>query len=206
MLRSDWVQSKAGKRYLIFDPTDEYTPLGDLRAELQDTYALLVTDAGGELIHTSLQPPENNTLVREGRFQLNPDGSLTGEVVEKRRGDHALWERHALKQANQQERLQLVEHLLNRSLQGFTLQSLEIQQLDDRDKELVLTYKFTVPNYAQVRGPLILARPRVWEKRVLPWIESHDSTPSKCIVHLAKPTSSKSTYLPAIRWMTFRPL
>ncbi len=155
------LRSRAGKRYLIFDPTDEYTPLGDLRSELQDTYALLVTDAGGELIHTALQPPENNTLVREGRFNLNPDGSLTGEVVEKRRGDHALWERYALKQANQQERLQRVEQVLNRSLQGFTLQSLEIQQLDDRDKELILTYKFTVPTYAQVRGPLTLARPRV---------------------------------------------
>ncbi len=153
--------SKAGKRYLIFDPTDEYTPLGDLRSELQDTYALLVTDVGGELIHTALQPPENNILVREGRFKLNPDGSLTGEVVEKRRGDHALWERYALKEANQQERIQRVEHVLNRSLQGFTLQTLEIQQLDDRDKDLVLTYKFTVPNYVQVRGPLTLARPRV---------------------------------------------
>jgi hypothetical protein len=155
------LRTKAGKRYLIFDPTDEYTPLGDLRSELQDTYALLVMDAGGELIHTALQPPENNILVREGRFKLNPDGSLTGEVVEKRRGDHALWERYALKEANQQERIQRVEHALNRSLQGFTLQTLDIQQLDDRDKDLVLTYRFTVPNYVQVRGPLTLARPRV---------------------------------------------
>ena len=155
------VRSKAGKRYLIFDPTDEYTPLGDLRSELQDTYALLVTDAGGELIHTALQPPDNNVLVRTGLFKLSPDGSLSGEVVEKRTGDHALYERYALKEANQQERLQRVERVLGHSLQGFTLKSLEIQQLDARDKELVLTYNFNVPNYVQVRGPLTLARPRI---------------------------------------------
>ena len=154
-------RSKAGKRYLIFDPTDEYTPLGDLRSELQDTYALLVTDAGGELIHTALQPPENNTLVREGQFKLNSDGSLSGEVVEKRTGDHALYERYALKEANQQQRLQRVERSLGHSLRGFTLQSLEIQQLDTRDKDLVLTYNFTVPNYVHVQGPLTLARPRI---------------------------------------------
>jgi hypothetical protein len=73
----------------------EYTPLGDLRSELQDSYALLVTDRGGELIHTPLQPPENNVLIREGHFTLHADNSLSGEVLEKRRGDHALWERYA---------------------------------------------------------------------------------------------------------------
>lgn len=155
------LRSQAGKRYLIFDPTDEYTPLGDLRSELQDTYALLVTDAGGELIHTALQPPDNNVLVRTGLFKLNPDGSLSGEVVEKRTGDHALYERYALKEANQQERLQRVERVLGHSLQGFTLKSLEVEQLDARDKDLVLTYNFAVPNYVQVRGPLTLARPRI---------------------------------------------
>jgi hypothetical protein len=34
------------------------------------------------------------------------------------------------------------------------LRSLEIQQLDARDKDLKLTYNFNVPNYVQVRGPL----------------------------------------------------
>ena len=56
------ITSKAGQRYLIFDPTDEYTPLGELRAALQDTHALLVTNSGGELIHTPLLPPETNLL------------------------------------------------------------------------------------------------------------------------------------------------
>lgn len=160
--------NKSGKRYLIFDPTDEYTPLGDLRSELQDNYALLVTDSGGELIHIPLQPPENNILIREGHFTLSADGSLSGEVLEKRRGDHALSERYAFKEANQQQRRQRIEHVLNRSLQGFTLQSSEIQQLDERDKDLVLTYKFAVPNYAQVRGPLTLVRPRILGEKVFP--------------------------------------
>ena len=155
------ISTKSGQRYLIFDPTDEYTPLGDLRSDLQDTHALLVTDSGGELIHTPLQAPDNNFLVREGRFTLNPDGSLTGEVVEKRRGDHAQLERYAFKEANQQQRLQRVERTLNRSLQAFTLQNSEIRQLDDRDRDLVLAYTFTVSNYAKTSGSLILVRPRV---------------------------------------------
>src|SRR5450432_2464433 len=37
------VTAKSGKRYIIFDPTDEQTPAGELRSQLQNTYALLVT-------------------------------------------------------------------------------------------------------------------------------------------------------------------
>jgi len=155
------LRTQSGKRYLIFDPTDEYTPVGDLRADLQDTYALLVTERGGELIHTSLQSPENNALLREGHFVLNADGSLTGEVTERRTGDHAQLERYAFNGTDQQHRVQRIEKQLGVSLPGFTLQSTDIRQLNERDKELVLNYKLAVPNYAQTRGPLTLVRPRV---------------------------------------------
>ena len=155
------LHSKNGKRYLIFDPTDEYTPLGDLRSELQDTYALLVTDAGGELIHTALQPPENNILTREGKFRLNADGSLNGEIVERRRGDHALWERYALKEANQRERLQRVEHLLMDHCRDspWTISKFSNSMIATRTSS---SPKFTDPNYLQVRGPLTLVRPRIF--------------------------------------------
>jgi transglutaminase-like putative cysteine protease len=155
------VRLQSGKRYLIFDPTDEYTPVGDLRSDLQDNYALLVTDHGGELIHTPLQLPENNALLREGHFILNADGSLTGEVTERRTGEHAQLERYAFNGSDQQQRLQRIEKQLGVSLQGFSLQSTDIRQLNDRDKELVLDSRFAVPNYAQTRGPLTLIRPRV---------------------------------------------
>lgn len=155
------ITAKTGKRYLIFDPTDEYTPIGELRSELQDTYALLVADNGGELIHTPVQPPDTNRLTRTGHFVLSPDGSLAGEVVENRSGDHASSERAALFHANQQERVQHWESFLNRSMKGFTLQATNVQQLDQLQQNLVLTFKIATPLYGQVRGPLMLVRPRV---------------------------------------------
>jgi hypothetical protein len=92
---------------------------------------------------------------------LSSDGALSGEVVEDRSGDHALWERYALIYANQQERTQRLEKFLNRSLKSFTLQSSDIQYLDDRQHDLVRKFSFTTPQYGQVRGPLMLVRPRV---------------------------------------------
>lgn len=155
------VTSKTGKRYLIFDPTDEYTPLGTLRGDLQDTYALLVTDNAGELIHTPLLSPDANVLSRNGHFVLNADGGLTGDVVETSTGDHANRARYYLVHSNEQERTQRLERELSQSLQGFTLQNAAFQQLDQPQKDLVLTLKVSVPQYGQLRGPLMLVRPRI---------------------------------------------
>ena len=82
------ITAKSGAQYLIYDPTDTYTPVGELRSELQDTYALLVTDSSGEVIHTPLLQPEANLLSRNGHFTLSTDGTLSGEVAETLNGDH----------------------------------------------------------------------------------------------------------------------
>ena len=155
------VTAKSGKRYLIFDPTDPYTPLGDLRGELQDSYALLVAGGKGELIHTPLFTPDANVLARTGHFTLTPDGVLAGDVEEDRTGDHAFQTRAELIHSNAQERAQKIERRLSRSLQGFTLEKTDIQGLDHIQQKLVISLKLNQPGYGQVRGPLMLVRPRV---------------------------------------------
>jgi hypothetical protein len=148
-----------GKRYIIFDPTDEYTPVGSLCAELQDSYALLVADSGGELIHTPILPPETNSITRTGHFVLADDGGLAGEVSEDRGGDYAMRERGRMHNWDERQRTRYFEHWLGSSIQGFTLQSMDIQQADQLQKDVLIKYKFSTPQYAQQRGPLTLVRP-----------------------------------------------
>lgn len=155
------VKGKSGRRYLIFDPTDEYTPVGLLRSELQDSYALLVTDEGGELIRTPLLDPVANKIIRQGHFVLSPDGTLSGEVDETRSGDFAMEERERLRHSDLRQRTNDVEHWLGRSLQGFSVQDINFSNTDQRDKDLALSYKLAVQQYGQSRGPLMLVRPRV---------------------------------------------
>lgn len=155
------VRSKEGKRYIIFDPTDEYTPVGSLRAELQDSYALLVTDSGGELIQTPLLPPDANTLERKGHFVIAADGGLIGEVSEDRSGDFAMRERGRLHNWDDRKRTEYFEHYLGRSLQAFTVESMSVEQADQNQKDVLTNFKFSTPQYGQQRGPLMLVRPRV---------------------------------------------
>jgi len=165
---SSVVTSKPGKQYLIFDPTDPFTPFGTLRGDLQDSYALLVQQGGGEIIHTPLTLPEANLIARAGHFALGADGLLSGGVSESLSGNHAFHERLSLSHANEQQRAQQFEGRLNRSLKGFKMESADVQKLDQLQDDLVLNYKFNNPGYAQVRGPLMLVRPRVLGEIIFP--------------------------------------
>lgn len=164
-VKSDQYQSvvtaKNGRRYVIFDPTDEYTPVGWLRAELQDSYALLVADSGGELIRTPLAAPDLNPLIRTGHFVLAADGNLTGEVSEDRGGDFAARERGRMHNWDERERTNYFERYLGRSLQGFTLENMSVEQAGEMRKDVLIKYKVSTPQYGQQRGPLMLVRPRV---------------------------------------------
>jgi Domain of Unknown Function with PDB structure (DUF3857)/Transglutaminase-like superfamily len=154
------VTSKSGKKYLLFDPTSEYTPLGELPSYAESNYVLLVTDGSGELLLLPKLDPAMNVLERIGKFKLSTDGTLAGEIVEDRTGDHALRERYAFKAANEQQRSKYVESFLNQSLKQFSLQNPHIEGLDTRGK-LTLKYGFTTASYAQKMGALMLVRPRV---------------------------------------------
>ena len=155
------VKSTSGKQYLIFDPTDEFTPLGNLRSALQGTYALLVTENGGEVIKTPVQSPDTSLLTRTGHFTLNSDGTLNGEVLEDLTGRHASNFREAMFDANQQQRTHLFEEQLSDSLQSSSLESADVQQLNDLEKDVTVKLKFSSSKYGQVQGPLMLVRPRV---------------------------------------------
>ena len=89
------------------------------------------------------------------------DGGLSGEVSEDRGGDFASRERGRLHNWDEHERTQYFEHYLGRSLQAFTLDSFDIQQAEQFQKDILINFKFSTPQYGQTRGPLMLVRPRV---------------------------------------------
>jgi hypothetical protein len=147
-------------RLLIFDPTAELVPFGQLPFFEQDNYALLVLDKGGELIHLPVSRPEQNQIIRTENLKLLPDGTLQGEVVESRSGYFAAGARD-LKDISLQDKKKVIEHILGAALANFQVDSFDIQNADDIDKDLILKYKFTAGHYAKNAGPLLLVRPRV---------------------------------------------
>jgi hypothetical protein len=163
------VNTKSGK-YLIFDPTDQYTPVGQIHYDLQGSYALLVTDGGGELILIPVLPPIDNQIKRVAHLKLQPDGSLLGEVQETRTGEHAWVSRAQLLNTHGNEREKALERFLGGFLTGFSLEKSEAENLDHNDQDLILKYKFSARSYAKNAGPLLLVRPRVLGALEFQWM------------------------------------
>ena len=149
-------------RILFFDPTDELTPFGQIRGELQANYGLLVTPDGGELLELPVQPSAMNSIRRTAKLTLDPSGKLQGEVEEVRLGDRASSERWRLRTvANDKDRIKAIETLLAGSLSNFRITKASIINLSYPDRPFGFNYNFEAESYAKNAGNLLLVRPRV---------------------------------------------
>jgi hypothetical protein len=146
---------------LIFDPTSEHVPLGQLPFYEQDSYALLVTDDGGELIHLPVSAPEANRLTRTAKVKLLPDGTLQGEVEEVSTGYRAALKRGLLKDETEKDRRKILELILGSTLGSLQVDDFTVTNANDLEKDFILRYKFTASHYAKNAGPLLLVRPHV---------------------------------------------
>jgi transglutaminase-like putative cysteine protease len=148
-------------RLLFFDPTNEYVPLGYLPYYLQDSYGLVVTPDGGELLSLPLLPPASNRLVRTAKFELGVDGTLSGDVQEVRWGAPASDSRAELIEEQPAKRRETFENFLGNSLNNFTLTAATVGNLNNYAATLQLNYKFVAQGYARNAGDLLIVRPRV---------------------------------------------
>lgn len=146
---------------LIFDPTSPVVPLGQIPSYEQDNYGLLVSEQGGELIHLPVSAPELNRISRSAKLNLLPDGSIKGEVQEVRTGALAAEGRYMYERQTVADRRKVLERFLGRMLGNFQLDSINAENLDDIEKDLIIHYKFSADHYAKHAGTLLLIRPRV---------------------------------------------
>lgn len=146
---------------LIFDPTNPFVPFGQIPSYEQDNYGLLVSDQGGELIHLPVTSPDLNRINRTAQIKLLPDGSIKGAVKEVRTGTQAAEGRQQYANQTMADRKKALERFLGAMLGNFQLDSVEAENLDDIDKDLIIHYNFTADHYAKNAGPLLLVRPRV---------------------------------------------
>jgi Domain of Unknown Function with PDB structure (DUF3857) len=163
------VKANDGKRYLIFDPTDERTPVGNLPSELQGSYGTLAIGADSQIIALPVLEPEANGTEQKGSFTLSPDGTLTGAVDTSHSGPEGADFRMFLKYTDDKERREYWEKYVASTLPGVTLNAFDFTQPAALDKPLEFHYKVTANQYAHQAGPLFLVRPRVVGSHAMPF-------------------------------------
>ena len=191
-------------KLLFFDPTNEFTPFGQIGGYLQANYGLLVTADGGELVELPKLAATTNGIQRTAKLTLDTTGRLQGEVQEIRLGDRARSERYALQTAKKDtDRIKPFENLLSGSLSNFHITKASMVNLQQTDRPFGLNYSFESDDYAKGTGDLLLVRPRVLgSKGKRNWrSKNHASSPSNSRAQREIRTYLKSLSRQAMKWM-----
>ena len=155
------VKADDGKRYLIFDPTNERTPVGNLPSYEQGGYGLLATGPSSQIVELPVLDPSANGTGATGKFTLAADGTLTGSVDTSHFGPEGADLRIILKFTDDKERRDGWEKVVARDVPGVVLDSFQFVEPDSLNKPLEFHFKVTAHQYAHTAGPLLLVRPRV---------------------------------------------
>ncbi|MDR3750830.1 MAG: DUF3857 and transglutaminase domain-containing protein [Terracidiphilus sp.] len=181
------VKAANGKTLLIFDPTDEVTPVGLIRGDLQGAWGYIANGPDSQVLQMPVLSPETAGLSRKGSFTLTADGVLTGDIAEDFTGDDATSERWFIKDNDTKEVHEKLESGLGSDLPGLTLKGYEFRQTADLNKPLGLDIHISTTSYAHTAGPLLLFRPRVLGSHVRKVADVMDGKPRAYSIELGHP-------------------
>jgi len=155
------VKAANGKTLLIFDPTDEETPVGLIRGELQGAYGNISEGADSQVLQMPVLAPDSASMNRKGSFVLTADGTLSGDITDVFSGVDAARERGLLKEADAKEVHDRLEKGLSSDLPSLDFKGYEFHKTDALDQPVTLDLHVSDSRYAHAAGSLLLLRPRI---------------------------------------------
>ena len=159
------VHHPALGRLLIFDATDEHTPVGDLPDHEQNSFALIAAGDNGALLRMPTTPPEANKLERRAEITLTQNGAISASLKEKSIGQSAVNERRAFRSSSRTEYTRKIEGWITRGATGARIS--KVEPLDNgADDSFALDVEFEAPDYGQLmQGRLLIFKPAVVSRR-----------------------------------------
>lgn len=152
-------------RLLIFDATDQFTPVGDLPDYLQGSLALVEAGDNGGLVRMPITPPETNLLERNVEVVMAADGGIKGVIKEIANGQESKMFRAQRRMLSVGEYNKMIEAWLTRGATGAQL--IKITQNDKQaTASFDLDVEFSAPRYAQLmQDRLLVFKPAIVGRR-----------------------------------------
>ncbi|HZN01030.1 MAG TPA: DUF3857 domain-containing protein [Pyrinomonadaceae bacterium] len=159
------IQHPTLGRLLIFDATDDQTPLGDLPYYLQGSLALIVSKSETELMRMPVTPPETNHLERVATLELTADGAIGGQIQELANGQTAVVFRSEFRRMSKPEYTGMIERWLTTGATAARLSKMEPSD-NSADGRFTLNVEFSAKTYGQImQGRLMVFKPAIVSRR-----------------------------------------
>ncbi|HEX8456024.1 MAG TPA: DUF3857 domain-containing protein [Pyrinomonadaceae bacterium] len=172
------VAVKVGDSWRFFDPSEMYMPFGMLawQSESQDT---LVSDPQNPVfVQTPLSPPDKSLEKRTGRFKLDSDGTLEGDVRIEYTGHLGKDKKEYNDDDTPAQREETLRNMIKAKLSAAELSDIKIENVTDPFKPFTYAYHIRVPDYAQRTGKRLFLQPAFFQRGanpLFPTTERHNS-------------------------------
>ena len=152
-------------RLLIFDPTNDETPVGDLPFYLQGSLALIEAGDKGSLVRMPALPPENSGADVSVLATLSGVGELKASVDENTSGQLAVRERTRLLELTPEDRQKKMELWTSEMAKSATVENVKPED-DFFHNHFHIHLDLSAANYAQVmQGRLLVFKPAIVTRR-----------------------------------------
>jgi hypothetical protein len=152
-------------RLLIFDATDDDTPVGDLPEHEQGSWALVVAGESGSLMRMPVMPIESNFLDRQIEATLSADGSLAASIQEKANGRWAADYRSEFRRLSRPDYRKVIETWISTGATAAKINKVEPGD-DVSAGRFNLGIDFEAPAYGQLmQDRLLVFKPAIVARR-----------------------------------------
>lgn len=146
-------------RLLIFDATDQFTPVGDLPDYLQGSKALIAAGPDGGLVEMPVTPADFNAWRRETEVTLSENGSVKGVMRERLTGQESRGARTMHRSLNSNDFSRSIEGWLTRGATAARLEKLSPTD-DQANAAFNMDVEFSAPSYGQLmQNRLLIFKP-----------------------------------------------
>jgi hypothetical protein len=173
-LESIDMSVRIGDEWKLYDVSARHLPSNMLSWREEAVSALITDPKKPVFIQTKASPPEASLSTRTGRFKLDGEGTLEGDVIESHQGHTAL--DHRLEMDGQSEEVRQ-EHLKDRITKLFPqseVSDMKLENSENPEEPLHIKYHVKIPGYAQRTGKRIFFQPLYFERGVPPLFSAGD--------------------------------
>jgi hypothetical protein len=158
------VAVKQGEGWNMMDLSRKHLPAGMLPWDEEGVFALISDPKEPRFVKTNNSPPEASIDEHLGHFKLSPEGTLSGDASERYTGHRAAEYRGELAERSPAQQEEFFRDRLAHVFPRGDFTDLKIENANDAEKPLRITYHLNAPGFAQVTGKRTLFQPNAYRR------------------------------------------
>ncbi|HYZ86219.1 MAG TPA: DUF3857 and transglutaminase domain-containing protein [Bryobacteraceae bacterium] len=167
---------KEGETWRLYDVSNRLLEPTMLDWTEEGVHALISDPKKAAFVQTPVSPPEASAVVRNAKFKLDAEGTLSGTVQERYTGHKAHDQRKLFAGDSESRAKERVEEVLKTVFSTSEVSDAKVENTEDPEKPLVIKYSVKIPGYAGRTGKRLFLQPMFFQRGEAPMFEAAKRT------------------------------